>query len=100
MSGASTAVGEHLALNALTTELYILKFAQISKDEYRYYVGRSQFPLFVRHSKPHRGVLDFINKGDLLNQTCTMIYAVLNIMGGNLVATRNVTRLFEILEDI
>ena len=62
MSGASTAVGEHLALNAFTTELYILIIAQIRKDGYRYYVGRNQLPVFVKHSKPHRGVLHFINK--------------------------------------
>ena len=45
-------------------------------------------------------MLDFINKGDLLNQTCTMRYTILNLMGGNFSSHQNVTKLFENIEDM
>ena len=80
---SSKVVGEQLALNALTTELYILIIAQIKKEDYRHYIGRSQFPLLVRDSKQHRGVPDFISKEDLINKVAIVRNAVLNIIGDN-----------------
>lgn len=80
IKGASKVVGEQLALNALTTELYILIIAQINKDAYRHYIGRSQFPLLVRDSKQHRGASDFVSKEDLINKVGIVRNAVLNII--------------------
>jgi len=83
IKGSAKVVGEQLALNALTSELYILIIAQISKEEYRHYIGRSQFPLLVRESKQHRGVPDLISKEDLINRVAIVGNAVLSITGNN-----------------
>jgi len=83
IKGSSKVVGEQLALNALTSELYILLIAQISKEEYRHYIGRSQFPLLVKDSKQQRGVPDFISKEDLINRVAIVRNAVLNIIGND-----------------
>ena len=65
-------VGEQLALHALTSELYILIIAQISKEEYRHYIGRSQFPRLVKDAKPHKGVPDFVSKEDLVSKVAIL----------------------------
>jgi len=83
IKGSSKAVGEQLALNALTTELYIPIIAQIDKNEYRHYIGRSQFPLLVIDSKQHRGVPDFISKEDIINKVAIVRNAVLNIISSD-----------------
>lgn len=76
----SKIVGEQLALNALTTEIFILKIAKKPKDQYRKYIGRSQFPLFVHDSKPPKGVPDFISKEDLASKVGILKNSITNII--------------------
>jgi len=66
---ASKAVGEHLARNALTTEIFVLNIAKIPKEQYRHYIGRSQFPKMMQEAKPPKGVPDFVSKEDLVCKT-------------------------------
>ena len=63
---ASKSVGEHLARNALTTEIFVLNIAKIPKEQYRQYIGRSQFPKMIQDAKPHKGIPDFVSKEDLV----------------------------------
>ena len=50
MQKDSISMGESLAFSALTAEYLVLYVAEIDRKEWRRYVGRSQFPRFLRKS--------------------------------------------------
>lgn len=76
----SKKVGEQLALNALTTEVFILRITKILEGKFRKYIGGSQFPMLVKDYKPHKGVPDFVSKEDLASKVRILKNAVTDII--------------------
>lgn len=62
----SQLVGEQLALTVLQTELFVLDIAGIKQNQFRHYIGRSQFPQFSKQCKTLRAIPDYIKHGDTL----------------------------------
>ena len=77
----ATAEGEKLAQAVLTSELFILKIAEIEDDKQRKYIGRCQFPDLRKGRTQTKGIPNWVSQDNTLRKVAILSNAIDTVAG-------------------